>query len=125
MIRREHLAVRRFQNSRTGAEVAAECLVSGSSSRIAGLGVLTMYIPPFAGATTSGPCTYRITLTKAVAKLERDFLAHLTLSRATHRDVRYLARVIGAPVEVRAPRRGSRNTLSEGDKSTRITTVSP
>jgi hypothetical protein len=57
---------------------------------------------------------YRLTLTVSVAKAEKDFVTHSTLTRATHRDVRLLASSLGESVEVWSPDRGG----YENDKRT-------
>lgn len=117
MIRREDLTkpvpvAKNFAG--TYADLAAAQAKRGESVRVVGLGTLIDTDPR--NFVSVGP--YRLTLTAGVAKLVRD--GHLF-----DRDVRHLARALGAPVEVWAPPSGKGGAYESDYRTTRITTINP
>jgi hypothetical protein len=128
VIRREDLTHCTEAGSvRTGAEGAALLVKAGESVLIRGLGTLARvegrYIP---GGV--GPSTYRLTLTAAVAKASHHPNPHaravLKEWQDVKRDVRHLARALGAPVEAWSPK-GMPTGVASTARATPITSVSP
>ncbi len=112
----------------THADDAAERVKDGEDVRIAGLGVLAWRMCSDE-CTGAGHCsrrhTYRLTLTAVVAKstLRTNALLGEECASDIVHDVRHLARAIGAPIEVWAPRPS--RSVPPGCGARLITTVQP
>ena len=101
-------------------EVAAR-VRRGESVRIVGLGTLARK-PHLDAYAIRG--VYRLTLTAAVAKtFAHDLDADNDRGNGVMRDVRHLARALGAPVEVWSP--GRPGTAWRDFGGTHVTTVQP